>query len=342
MDFDRSRRAKRLVIAGTVCMLIVHHWLSQLRRPITPTPVKRTVIIYSGPTSVHDADGKNFMYLKNLDYFLRHGVSCSSMGVDIDYIIVLTREVADQYLSADGLVTKKIQACKNEIAALKARTGGSFIHESLIDVTIRENRCYDMESIRIVSQQRDLQKEYDNLVFVNCGMAGPKFGPNSPVPSGSHWSQLFTAQLTESVRMVGLSINGCRKHQCIPHVQSFLYAISTQTLQLLLSEKRIYDCGDETSLVFVVNIYEIGMSKTLINQGFSIASAYLNNEELGKPLVVNKTSLDLATNDLWLEGALRNATMTIDQSKLNQSFGSHVGTNDILPWDFYMFFKVSR
>jgi hypothetical protein len=342
MEFDRPKRAKRLAIAGTVCLLMIYHWLSQLRRPISTIAVKRTVIIYSGPTSIHDTDGKNFMYLKNLDYFLQHGVSCSSVGVEVDYIIVLTRDVADQYSSTDGLITKKKQECKDEMTTLRARAIGIPFHESFIDVMIRQNRCYDMESIRIVSQQRDLQKEYDNLVFVNCGMAGPKFGPNSPVPSGTHWSQLFTAPLTDSVRMVGLSINGCVKHQCRPHVQSFLYAISTQTLQLLLSEKRIYDCGDETSRIFVINLYEIGMSKTLINQGYSIASAYLNNEELGKSLIVNQTNLHLATNDLWVEDSLRNATMTIDQSSLKRSFGGGIGTKDILPWDYYMFFKVSR
>jgi hypothetical protein len=148
------------------------------------------------------------MYLKNMDYFLEHGVTCWSDGIHVDYIIVLTKEVADHYLSPNGLVTKKIQNCKSTITSLIAaqKTHNVPIYEPSIKIVTRQDdRCYDMESIRLVSEQFDLQSEYDYLVFVNCGMAGPKIGGHlSPIPRNLHWTQLFTSMLTESIRMSGL------------------------------------------------------------------------------------------------------------------------------------------
>lgn len=284
------------------------------------------------------------MYLKNLDYFLQNGVSCSSSEADIDYLIVLTQEVASHYSASNGLITKKIEACKDMIAAVNAENGQLRAHVSSIEIVVRQNRCYDMESIRVVSKQKDLQTHYDNLVFVNCGMAGPKFGPNSLIPNGKHWTQPFTSLLNDSVRMSGLSINGCMKNKCIPHIQSFLYAISTETLQVLLSKERIYDCDDDTSRVMVIHRYEIGMSRTLLDLGYSLAVPYMNNLSMGKLLIINKDNLDFATNDLWVESSLRNATMTVEKPLLKHldSNMNAVDSRDILPWDFYMFFKASR
>lgn len=300
-------------------------------------------MIYSGPTSLNEADGKNFMYLKNLNFFLRHGVSCSSSDVDIDYIIVLTEDVAGYYTSPDGPITKKILSCGNEVES--ARANKKDIYESSIEVIVRQNRCYDMESIRVVSEQKDLRSQYDNLVFVNCGMAGPKVGPNSPVQSGRHWTHPFTSLLSHKIRMSGLSINGCLKKKCRPHIQSFLYAISTETLHMLLANEGIYDCGDDNSRVMVIHRYEIGMSRILLDLGYSLAVPYMNNLEMGKSLIINKDNLDLATNDLWLEDSLRNATMAVEDSVLKRLVvkgEADCHRRDILPWDFYMFFKASR
>jgi hypothetical protein len=105
------------------------------------------------------------------------------MYAHVDYIIVLTQDVATYYSSPDGPVTKKRQVCKDKIAVLRAQNknddgDGLQINESSIEIIVREDRCYDMELIRMVTKQRDLQREYDYLLFVNCGLAGPNVGPH--------------------------------------------------------------------------------------------------------------------------------------------------------------------
>jgi hypothetical protein len=285
------------------------------------------------------------MYLKNMDFFLENGVTCWSDSVDVDYIIVLTRDVADHYTSPDGLITKKKQYC------IDLKTNELRSYESSIEVVVRQDRCYDMESIRVVAEQKDLQSEYDDMVFLNCGMVGPKIGHLSPIPPNVHWTQLFTSLLTDSIRMSGLSINPNPRI----HIQSFLYSMSTKTLHLLLEKGNIFDCGGR--LGNVVNVYEVGMARTILSQNYSLAVPFMNNFELGKTLVVNRTNtaalegVPTRKSDIWnYKGDnMRTATSTMDQDRLKKVVGAFFSEESleeykfsILPWEFYIFFKVSR
>lgn len=356
---------------------------------------QKTLVIYSGPTSMNRLDGKNGMYIDNMNYFLEHGISCldddpESRGdhlnnaepVIVKYAFVLTQEVADYYNSPNGPLTKKIQECKSIDKKVPGDGENSFIR-----VVTRLDRCYDMESIRIVVTNMNVQALYDNLLFINCGLVGPKFGPGSPklIPSSSktnskltmvpysHWSQLYTSRLTDSVRLVGHSIN-THFHTFFPHVQSFLYALRTDTVPILISSGAIYDCGltqeelggNPTKRFELINRYEVGMSTQLLKQGYNIATAFVNRYGFGKSLVYDKTStwgteLDDTVSDIWYEDGIRNltatmskqtkfwatATTTDDKSSLRDNDNRGEDTFeyhqwDILPWDYFVFFKVSR
>jgi hypothetical protein len=143
----------------------------------------RTLIIYSGPTSTDRSLDKNGMYFDNMDYFLEHGVDCSDTShqeaqgqatahddasVDIQYVFVLTQEVADHYLASEGKITHKRSQCSTHL-------GESSVDE-YIKVVVRHDRCYDMESMRVVleNEEMDAQSSFDHLLFVNCGLVGPK------------------------------------------------------------------------------------------------------------------------------------------------------------------------
>jgi hypothetical protein len=201
-----------------------------------------------------------------------------------------------------------------------------------------------MESMRLVIEKKDGLKEYDNLVFLNCGLVGPKHGSHSPISTHSHWTQLFTLPLTDSIRMTGLTINPTNS----PHIQSFLYAMSTETLPILLSAGNIYDCGGGRTGFQLIDRYEIGMSRTLLGKGYSIAVPYMNNLEMGKSLIVDRNSFHKVKSgsDLWFEDTLRNATLTMDKSELQKLVGydgeDSSTDRSILPWEYYVFFKVSR
>ena len=400
----------------------------------------RTLIVYSGPTSMDRHQDKNGMYIDNMNYFIEHGVSCFddsplpppppplpgdgsvnenpvpvAESVIVNYAFVLTQEVADYYNSPHGPLTKKIQECQ---AAEKgdrttANTGGKKNNDSpLIRVVTRLDRCYDMESIRMVVTSMNVQALYDNLLFINCGLVGPKIGPGSPklIPKSTnnnaktkkknkpqqqqqpimvpyaHWSQLYTSRLSDSVRLVGHSIN-THFHTFFPHVQSFLYAIRTDTVPILLSSGAIYDCGlsqielasDPEKRFELIQKYEVGMSTQLLKRGYKIATAFVNRYGFGKSLVYDKdstwgTELDDTISDLWYEDGIRNLTATLSSpvpkfwhaydsenddedgrkttATTNTAIrGSSSATNedtfdyhqyDMLPWEYFIFFKVSR
>lgn len=373
----------------------------------------KTLVVYSGPTSMDRLQDKNGMYFDNMNYFLEHGISCydddpttntddGSEPVIVNYAFVLTQEVADYYTAPNGPLTKKMQEC-NGVDKHAEGTG------PFIKVITREDRCYDMESIRIVVTKMNVQALYDNLLFINCGLVGPKFGPGSPklIPQSyftkkeseqngggsassskqpkmipySHWSQLYTNRLTDSVRLVGHSIN-THFHTFFPHVQSFLYALRTDTVPILLSSGAIYDCGlsqaelagEPEKRFELINRYEVGMSTQLLKRGYKIATAFVNRYGFGKSLVYDKdsiwgTEIDDTVSDIWYEDGIRNLTDTMskptpkfwvnddnDEEKdgkevlpptslrrpasINDTFDYHQW--DILPWEYFIFFKVSR
>ena len=84
------------------------------------------------------------------------------------YVFVLTQQVADYYLSPQGKISQKRDECASN------NLGES--SEEYIKVIVRQDRCYDMESMRIVleNEEIDVANRFDNLLFVNCGLVGPK------------------------------------------------------------------------------------------------------------------------------------------------------------------------
>jgi hypothetical protein len=191
--------------------------------------------------------------------------------------------------------------------------------------------------------------------------------------------------------MVGHSIN-THFHTFFPHVQSFLYAIKTKTVPILLSAGAIYDCGlnqseFETHIekrFELIERYEVGMSTTLLRKGYQISAAFINRwDGIGTSLVMDSNSihekkyqtiygvaLDDTVSDLWYESGLRNLTSVLNSNMPrdwwrrkrggNNSNNNNDGNNhgpselrknedtydyhkyDLLPWDYYVFFKVSR
>lgn len=343
-------------------------------------------------------EAKNGMYHDNMNYFLEHGISCSdddpgsnsdsnAESVIVNYAFVLTQEVADYYTGPNGPMAMKIQECEGV-----DKDNQDQVHDRpspFIRVITRQDRCYDMESIWTVANSNVLDF-YDNVLFINCGMVGPKLGPGSPrhIPSlsttnqnegramvpYSHWSQLYTSRLTDSVRLVGHSINTqCHGLGFSPHIQSFLYAIRTDTVPILLSSGSIYDCGltqeqlgsNEEIAFDLIKRYEVGMSTQLLARGYKIATAFINQYEFGTSLVYDDGTtlgmeLDYTISDVWFEDGIRKLTATMPRStpkfwgtrkRTSGSLGVHDSPGedtfeyhqwDILPWDYFVFFKVSR
>lgn len=331
---------------------------------------KRTLVVYSGPTSLDRSIGKNDIYLNNFDYFIEHGIECHGLGgtpddnnheqhpfedLNVHYVIVLTQEVADRYTAEDGLITRKQADCRAAKHEMQRKYHQVLVDDnSLITVLVREDRCYDMESLLLVSRTYDIPNLYDHMVYINCGLAGPKFGPGSPEHWEylSSWTELYTSLLSDKVQMVGHTINTHFNTVYSPHIQSFLFAVNTPMIDIWLQTGAIYECGisnedfkDDLVKMALVWRYEVGISRVLLDRGYSIAAAFMHQQgRLGEPLVIDNTSTfgrhfdkeEIIHSDVFLESGVRRLT--------ESSFPDYEDHRkySILPWDCYVFFKVSR
>ena len=335
---------------------------------------KRTLVVYSGPTSLDRTNGKNDIYLTNFDYFLKHGIECDGVinglsnsissseknihaqnkqsSNNIRHAIVLTQKVADRYTAPDGLITRKQLEC-NKAGFHPDDNGNPFI-----TVLIREDKCYDMESVLVAVRSIDVQHQFDHMVYMNCGLAGPKFGPATPVSALptesiiSSWTEVYTSLLSDKVQMVGHTVNTHFHITYSPHIQSFFFAVNTPMIDLWLETGSLYECGmsnkdfdDFLILKSLIWRYEVGISRVILERGYSIASVFMHRGgKIGEPLILNSNSTfgrhltlkEIESSDLTGEDGLRMMTET--------SFPDY---NDhrkyaILPWETYVFFKVTR
>jgi hypothetical protein len=340
-------------------------WHSTMEHPgfqIEANPSKkRTLVVYSGPTSLDPTIGKNGVYLRNFDYFIEHGIECHGLGgVDsespqqyrdnnIQYVIVLTQEVADKYTSTDGLITQKQSQCQQA-----QKLQGLTADPSLITVLTRQDRCYDMESLLVVLRTFDVPHLYHHMVYMNCGLAGPHFGSGSPTnwETLSSWTDLYTVLLSEKIQMVGHTINTHFNTVYSPHIQSFLFAVNTKMIDIWLETGAIYECGisnedfrDDLLRMALVWRYEVGISRVLLERGYSIAAAFMHQSgRIGEPLVIDGNSTfgrglgleDVIHSDVFTEDGLRRLTeSSFEEYEDRRKYA-------ILPWDCYVFFKVSR
>jgi hypothetical protein len=262
-----------------------------------------TVVVYSGPTSLDRGTGKNWLYLKNFEYFLDHGIGCAWQ----DTVVVVTKPVADHYSHR----IKKIQE--------KCLASGSKHTVTLLE---REDKCYDMETLLVVFEKVDLSP-YDYFVYLNCGVVGPKL----PLAHAeSPWTYHYTSILSETVKMSGLSIN-CASH---PHVQSMLFAVDKVGLKIIMSSECVYDCNkanadmDDDDKMNIIRRYEVGMGRAVIGAGYGIASI------LGTMGPIKLAAKDLDRDldwceDIWHPNALR-----------------LFGNGEVPSWEDLVFFKSSR
>jgi hypothetical protein len=123
-------------------------------------------------------------------------------------------------------------------------------------------------------------------------------------------------------------------------------------IDIWLETGAIYECGisnedfkDDLVKMALVWRYEVGISRVLLERGYSIAAAFMHQQgSLGVPLVIDNTSTfgrhfdteEIIHSDVFLESGVRRLT--------ESSFPDYADHRkySILPWDCYVFFKVSR
>jgi hypothetical protein len=291
----------------------------------------RAIVAYSAPTTLDYSEGKNAMYFKNFHYFLDHAIDCDKHAT----VIVTTRVVVDEY-------RLRIEKMNNDLCR----------HSQFsIQLLEREDKCYDMESMATFLRETDTSN-YDYFLYVNCGVVGPK------TKGAEHWTETFTSRLSQAVKLTGVSIN----MSFHPHVQSFAIATDRIGIEIIKRSNAIYDCdvyNDQTMTSEerwkIINKYELGMSRAIINAGFSINSL---TGSLGQSITINKDSIKQIverSNDHALFDALIPATerniwdsnsasflLPLGDDIWNENAIRTIGKGGLPLWSDFIFYKASR
>lgn len=273
-----------------------------------------TTVIYSGPT-----DATRGQYDDNFEFLLRHGLPCShTTGQAVPshrFVFVLTNETKPKY--------------EDRIRALNRSWCGNDLH-----IVTREPRCYDMESARVTLVDPD-PNQYNPLsavrsqytVYVNCGVLGPLLPKKA---NATFWTSAYTNRINDQIKLVGLSLNcGGAGYGVLPHVQSMLWASDAEGLKTIQHSGAIYDCGDQPlprgeARLKLIHRYELGLSRSTMQAGGSIASALPNQPKVFDLYnqIIKAPEWEWC-KDLWYEE---------HYPKLER----YLGTNGLL------FYKVSR
>jgi hypothetical protein len=246
---------------------------------------KKTVVVYTGPTSLARSIGKNELYLDNFEYFLSHG------GIDCDKhdtIVTLSDETYSFYMDNNKLLKQFAASCGSALTVLR-----------------RKDTCYDLGSVHLVTNTVDLTK-YKYFVYLNCGVVGPLWWGNDVSFSSLPWTYFFTSLLNDQVKMSGLSINCKSRSTYSTHIQSMAFALDQQGLETVLKSGAIYDCKQSNTnmdLIAQQNLierYELGMSRAILDSGYNIASwlSTLGAHNRNRPLVIDNSD-DHHCRDVW-------------------------------------------
>lgn len=249
----------------------------------------RVLVVYSGPTDLGEENshpyakpGKNQLYLRNFDYFLEHGIDCKAQ----DTALVITNTVQPMY---EERIANLDKACRKD---------GHRVY-----MVIRENKCLDLESPRVVLFESEVNRSiYDYFFFANCGVTGP-----SRKWLHKPWVRSFTSLLNDEIRMSGLS------HNCQggPHIQSMLYCLDKVGMDIVLEKEAIFDCrpaikGNTLHDIkaihgLLIGRYEKGMSNHILSAGYGIKPF------LRQTAFFDHNRTNCTEKDLWMTTTL-NAT----------------------------------
>ena len=235
------------------------------------TSDKRILVVYSGPTRLADlevvrqpgsqaSERLKELYRLNFEYFLKYGVQCRTQ----DTLVIVTDVVQQRYQpQIDALHTK----CQE--------------HGHQVIMAIRNNTCWDLESVRRVMHDDIVDLNlYDYFVYVNCGTTGP-----SRLWADLPWTDVLLDKLNAKVKMSGLTLN-CGSSD--PHLQSMVYALDREGLQIIRESDAVFECEEALKTFkgppgfthanevdkrdhLIISRYESGMGRILLQKGFGIS-----------------------------------------------------------------------
>jgi len=173
----------------------------------------------------------------------------------------------------------------------------------------RNNDGYDFGGWSEGLMKDNFYKNYENFIFVNSTVLGP-FVPDY---YNRKWTDIYTNNLKDNVKLFGSTINSCIDNKqlfnnnLVFHVQSYIFAMNKETVEFLI-EKEIFSITKYINEhMEVILKKEIAMSQLILNNNWNIGSLlpYYKNIDFRFP-IMNKKVLDDLTfqpsyNVFWNE-----------------------------------------
>ena len=159
-------------------------------------------------------------------------------------------------------------------------------------------------------------------------------GPFVPSYYDKPWPEIFTSRLNDKIRLSGTSINCGDKRSITLHVQSMLWAFSSDSLSFML--ERLTCIGDKEEAI--MNI-EVGLPRALMAQGFRFASTMLMlSAKEGIPNANTAAICDWSANSMNGDNYYSGEYAGIDMNPLEMVFfKSNRRVNSQVLWKYSIF-----
>eukprot|EP00891_Asterochloris_glomerata_P004976 jgi/Astpho2/4976/fgenesh1_pg.00070_%23_29_t len=186
--------------------------------------------------------GNDPEYMENLSYFLWEGIQEAD---GCEYIIVLQQG--------------------SDLHQLESRpplpTNARYMEHP--------NSCFDIGTVGWVLNHEDVVvSQYQYFVWLNSSVRGP-FLP-AYLRGKMHWTAAFTSRITDSVKLVGSTINCGRAYEMAPtpHVQTYVVATDQVGLKVLRDKGTVFKCHDDMAQLVMQS--ELGASRAILDAGYNL------------------------------------------------------------------------
>jgi hypothetical protein len=137
-----------------------------------------------------------------------------------------------------------------------------------VQYLFRDNVGYDFGGWSEALLSGELYKNYANFVFVNSSVNGPYL----PAYFIGHWTDIYLAGLQGDVKLFGSTINTIRDPVNKATVQSYIFAMDRETLEMLIACNIFSVTHMASTFEDCIDNKEILMSRKIIEHGWNIGS----------------------------------------------------------------------
>jgi lipopolysaccharide biosynthesis protein len=137
-----------------------------------------------------------------------------------------------------------------------------------VRVIKRENVGYDFGGWSDALLKNNLYKGYDSFIFVNSSV----MGPYTVSYYQGKWTDIYLNGLKGNIKLFGTTINTCGNPLSLSHVQSYIFAMDSTTLEFLINSEIFSMTNYAKTYDEAILNKEILMSQKLIHNGWNIGS----------------------------------------------------------------------